>query len=199
MSRVEQLKQVKEKRGLNGILFDVDDTIIDSSGSLWGPAFGFVASNLAHQAGVDETEVLESMWEINNDEYRKTVAGVHPSKYARVAEKLAEKYQIEKSWARGLMKEAVRMIYLGVPPLLPDAVEAMEIFEKVGFKEGLVTHSPPGRIKRMMRGWGLDGKVPAYTESTLRRKGPEVWLRAVAGLGLLGIETVAVDDNLGRI
>ncbi len=97
------------------------------------------------------------------------------------------------------MKEAVAMIYLGIPPLIPEAVETMGICEQAGMKIGLVTHSPRGRIDRMVKGWGLDGKVPAFTESTLKRKGPEVWLRAVAGLGIVRSEAVAVDDNLGSI
>src|SRR3990172_2824192 len=86
--------------------------------------------------------------------------GVHPRKYGMVAQRIAQEYRLDEQKARRAMKMAVGMIYLAVPPLYPETGDVLEMARDVELRTVFVTHSPRGRIRRMMTVWGLWGWVP---------------------------------------
>ena len=196
MGQVEQLRRVVKKRGWKAAFLDVDDTMI-SSNYLWEEGLKAFARGIAGVARVEEEEVLGRVAEENNRVYR--VMGVHPSRFAKIAVAVAGIYGVEEEVAKIMMRERVRGIYLATPPLPSETEEVLGVMERVGLKVALVTHSPKGRIKRMMEHWKLDGKVPVFTESTIRPKGPGVWRRAVVGMEVSGGQAGVVDDKLESI
>jgi FMN phosphatase YigB (HAD superfamily) len=196
MSVSEQLRGIRESGKCAAVLLDMDDTVISSSIILWNPGFHYFADNLAGLTGGNAAEILAELATVNNRIYRESAMGVHPSKYGRIAEELAVKHRADPIKVKEIMKETMKMIYLGTPPLIPEAKAVMDELRGSGYKLGLVTHSPKGRTDRMVEAWGLTDRLPVFIESTLVKKGPEVWRRAVAGIGVDGKLIVGVGDNL---
>jgi FMN phosphatase YigB (HAD superfamily) len=199
MNRVEEFRQTARKNRWNGVIFDVDDTVCDSSKLLWGPAFSFFAGQVARQTGKDKTEVLEVLEQVNNEYYRASESGVHPSKYVLVARDVAYSFNCDQEKARKWMKTAVGMIYLGTPPLTTKAKLVLNEVQQANLKIAFASHSPKGRLINMRQAWDLDGDTPLVNWTTRKRKGREIWELALERMDLRPDQVVAVDDNLTSI
>jgi FMN phosphatase YigB (HAD superfamily) len=196
MSERELLGELQRSGKCKAVLLDVDDTIIRFSEGLWRPALGYAAENIAPLVKKDKTEILRTLKTLNNQIYRESAMGVHPSKYGRMADIMAEKYHAEPAAIKQIMKAAMIIIYLSDPPLIPEAKEAMKLLDDCGIEVGLVSHSARGRIVRMAKSWKLENEPLIFTESMMVRKGYKVWNRALMGMGVNGKQAIAVGDNL---
>mgnify|MGYP001586072762 FL=1 len=132
--------EVKEKlKGLEieGILFDLDDTLIYTS-EIFIMFMQNYASEVAGKIGVNAGEMMSALQEINDEEYK--TMGVNPKRWAAVVDKLAKRFEHgEKEIVDNLN---ILMNIYSIEPRMRTGVNTMlKIIRASGIKMGLVTHA----------------------------------------------------------
>ena len=191
-SIVEKLMSVREKRRLKAVLFDADFTLADS-GPLWNGGFQYLAKKIAKEIGTDELELMTYIKAENQRLFQEM--GAHPSKYWQVALRVAERYGLDPERVREWNKTAVGKIYLKAPKLYPGSKQVVGELSQAGFATAIVSHVPEGLSRIRMKEWGWE-EMPAFPTTTLKDKGPEAYLRAVAGLSIRPEEAMVVGDSV---
>lgn len=129
----EKLKELE----IEGILFDLDDTLIYTS-EIFIMFMQNYASEVAGKIGVNAGEMMGALQEINDEEYK--AMGVNPKRWAAVVEKLAKRFEHgEKEIVDNL--NILMNIYSVEPRMRTGVKTLLEIYRASGIKMGLVTHA----------------------------------------------------------
>jgi HAD superfamily hydrolase (TIGR01509 family) len=168
---------------LKAILFDHDGTLVDSE-----PAHLRIWQSVLQMRGL----------ELSEREYQKHFVGV-PST-ASAAAFIARRQLNIAAPVLNAAKEAATLTYLEQQafPLMPGAQSAVAQAHALGLKCAVVTGAGPEGVQATLRhhGWGQSFDVTVSAADVAQSKpAPDVYLLALARLGLKAPEAVAIEDT----
>ncbi len=191
------LGNVKERLnqlGIEGVLFDLDDTLIYTS-EIFIQCMQEYSVFVSELIGVETNEVLEALRLINDEEYRKM--GVNPKRWAVVVEKLAEVFVgREKEIVENL--DMLIRIYSIEPRIREGARGILEMLNKTGVRMGLVTHANVEwthfKLDRLGL-WEYFETVVIVDENGHKKS--DDWKRGMDAIGTEPEKCLVVGDSLG--
>jgi putative hydrolase of the HAD superfamily len=185
---------------LRGILFDLDDTLADSSGAesvVWTRVSEIVAE---HVPGVDRDELRRRYLDVLEGHYCELAAGRVDfltfrrrrladalSPWGEVSDELLERYVAEKE----RIADEVRPF--------PQAVAIVRALRGLGIRIGVLTNGPSGFQRRKLQVSGLASELDAIAisgELGVAKPDPEAFGKALELLGTRAEETAMVGDSL---
>ena len=134
---VPRTKETLRKLGVEGVLYDLDDTLIYTS-EIFRRKMEEYTDEVSRMTGIDREVFYRTLAEINDEEYK--IMGVNPQRWGVVAEKLAEMYQDGSGVITGRV-DILMGIYRTIPRMRPGVVATMTTVKEAGIKQGLVTHA----------------------------------------------------------
>jgi putative hydrolase of the HAD superfamily len=185
---------------LRGILFDLDDTLADSSGTeelIWEGVADTIAD---HVPGVDRVELRRRYLDVLEGHYADLASGRVDfltfrrrrladalAPWGEVSDELLERYVAEKS----RIADEVRPF--------PQAVAVVRALRGVGIRVGVLTNGPSGFQRRKLEASGLGPELDAIAisgELGVAKPDSEAFERALELLGTKAEETAMVGDSL---
>jgi len=123
--------------GIDGVLYDLDDTLIYTSEIFRGFMDRYVEA-VAVETGIPRSVLSEALSRINDDEYKRM--GVNPKRWGEVVKRLAESLGDNS----GVLENNVDIllgIYRAEPRVRPGVKAILREMKGCGVKQGLVTHA----------------------------------------------------------
>jgi putative hydrolase of the HAD superfamily len=187
---------------LRGILFDLDDTLADSSGTeelVWERVADVIAE---HVEGVDRGELRRRYLDVLEGHYAELAAGridFLAFRRRRLADALAPWGEVSDELLRRYV-EAKDAIADEVRPF-PDAVATVRALRASGIRVGVLTNGPSGFQRRKLEVSGLGPELDAIAiseELGVAKPEPEAFAKALDLLGTRADETAMVGDSLAN-
>ena len=179
--------------GVEGILFDLDDTLIFTSEIFTNFIVEYI-DRISEQIGVDRSQFASELDELNVSLHKQF--GVNPTRWTGVVEKLALLYPDSAEQILGGLP-ILKLIYTTVPRSKPGVFAVLDTFSRAGLKMGLVTHANVDWTYWKLDQVGLwnyfDGVVIADENGS---KTSENWRNGAEMLNLDSNHCLAVGDNI---
>ena len=185
---------------LRGILFDLDDTLADSSGveeTVWEHVVEAIAE---HVPGVDRAGLRDRYLDVLEEQYAPLAAGridfltfrrnrlaAALDPWGDVSDELFERYVREKERIADEMRP------------FPDAIATVRALRAQGIKVGVLTNGPSDFQRRKLEVSGLGPELDAIAisgELGVAKPEREAFELALALLGTTAGETAMVGDSL---
>lgn len=187
-------KEWIKARGIKAILFDFDDTLIDTNTIFKKQMEVFLECCLECAPHVDPDEFRVEYKKADDLSYE--LIGVDPRKWDFVVAQLIEKYG-EEGFKEGL--KALHEIYTMAPNIFDGVRETLEICRSVGLRLGLVTHANKPWTDIKLAAHGLNEyfeyvKVVDFCEN--KYKGPEHWQEAIKEFEVEPESVMVIGDSL---
>lgn len=178
--------------GIKVVLFDLDDTLFDTSPLFVRQFQAFYQYAKGCINGLD-IDTFAREFEGLNDHYYQTM-GVSVKKFDQVVTDLSKKYNTE-ALMEGL--HHLYAIYETSPDLYDGAEDVLSLCKSAGLKIGAVTHATDKwtDIKLMDIGKYFDGVFVIDIEKHKYKK-PEHWKEAIEHFGFDPIQVMVVGDNV---
>lgn len=193
---------VKKIKGKKGIVFDVDNTLLDSH-VIFTHAYDDMRVLLKKKFGDDMGEELMNgfIFDMYDDKgkYKDMLNMVFLAE--RFSDSLVEKGLIKDTKdERYEMEKLFRGIYKEIPEFLPGAEDLLKYVYEKKYKIGFCTHSGDEwgsvKVEGMWRKLGLPEKDLTYLSISLDdQKRGEHWLKTIEMLRLDPKDVVVVGDN----
>lgn len=190
----EQLREFRLKNGLKVALFDLDDTLINTTPIFDQQTRKFAESCLTKLNS--ERETIDSILASFENE-RDLLFQVHkfnPTKlWPALAQSLGSKYSIDLAECINILEE----IYTIKPQLQPGAIETLEAFTAAGFRMGMVTHAKEEWTNFKLEAVGLKPWFDIIkTVPVDEFKSAVHWKEALAEFEVAPKEALAVGDSV---
>lgn len=185
---------------LRGILFDLDDTLADSSGTeelLWEHVADVIAE---HVPSVDRVEFRRRYMDVLEGHYAPLAAGAIDfvtfrrnrladalSPWGEVSDALLERYTAEKARIADEMRP------------FPEAIATVRGLRARGLRVGVLTNGPSEFQRRKLEVSGLGPELDAIAisgELGVAKPDPQAFAKALELLGTRAEETAMVGDSL---
>jgi len=201
-NRPEDLKKWLDKRGIKLVLFDLDDTLIDTNDHFnqrYGEFFAFVGKRLSFSTE-ELTQFTGIFHRLDIDVFYTHF--VNPVRYREIGKGLAAAYQsgrekeVSAAFEEGL--PILLDIYKTVPGFHPGAEETLSVLKTTGVEMGLVTHGNLTWSNLKIRELDLKRFFNHFWVADEDGvKNSEDWLTAVNSFsGIKPAETLVIGDNL---
>jgi FMN phosphatase YigB (HAD superfamily) len=189
------LKDWLNKHGVRSVLFDFDETLIDTASLFETQKRLYVTHLMTQLGGYNPEDLLARLGKID-DRYYETL-GVNPKRWEQVVNSLAAELGEDHSelFLSGL--PILMQIYQTKPQLMEGAIETLETFFAAGVNIGLVTHASPEWTNFKLDSLSLRkyfSQIVIVDEN--RHKNQEDWLTAIRQSGIEAGNTLVVGDNL---
>jgi len=190
---VEQTKEKLRTMGVEGLLLDLDDTLI-YTGEIFTGCMAEYVDVVCAETGIDRVSFGEDLRNYNDSEYRRF--GVSPDRWNVVIELLAQKYEPAGESIRDRLS-ILKKIYTTVPRLRPGARETLEIVSCLNIRLALVTHASVEWTNWKMEATGLLNYFDAIViADVMDSKKADHWKKAAELIGIDPVRCLAVGDNL---
>lgn len=185
---------------LRGILFDLDDTLADSSGveaRVWEDVVSVIAE---HVPGVDRAELRRRYLDVLEGHYTELAAGrvdFHTFRRRRLTDALSPWASVDDDLFRSYTAAKLRVIEELVP--FPDAVATLRALRALGLRLGVLTNGPSLVQRRKLEVSGLGPELDAIAisgEIGAAKPDGAAFAAALALLGTAPEETAMVGDSL---
>ena len=185
---------------LRGILFDLDDTLADSSGveeAIWERVVEAIAE---HVPGVDAAELRRRYLAVLEQHYAPLAAGqidFITFRRNRLADALGPWGEVSDELFERYVREKERIADEMRP--FPDAIATVRALQAQGIKVGVLTNGPSGFQRRKLEVSGLGTELDAIAisgELGVAKPDREAFERALELLGTKADETAMVGDSL---
>lgn len=190
---VGETREVLGEKGIEVILFDLDDTLIYTS-EIFIRYMEEFAGVVAKETGIEVSLVMKALEEINNDEYKRM--GVNPSRWSVVVERLAKELGGVEEIKKHL--DILKQIYLDEPRTREGVKATLGVLKETGVKMGLVTHANVEWTYRKLNHlglWNYFEEVVIVDENGHKKS--EDWMRGIKGMGVAPENCLVVGDSLG--
>jgi len=189
-----EIKEKMSKLGIDGVLFDLDDTLIYTS-EIFIRFMEMYAIEVAGKIGVETGELMNALQEINDEEYKSM--RVNPKRREAVVEKLAKHFDRgEKEIVDNL--DILINIYSIEPRMRTGVRTMLKILKESGVKMGLVTHANVEWTKYKLDRlglWNYFDQVIIVDENGHKRA--DDWKKGMDLLGVIPERCLVVGDSLG--
>ncbi len=188
------LKEWLGSRGIKAVLFDLDDTLLDSHALYSGKISEFKAFLHASVPDVSPEELDRAV-----DEADMTVFGTHSvsnERWGGLVTLVCAKYRLPpETYREGL--GILLSIYEQSPGLFPKALETLQFFRQSTARLGLVTHANREYTELKLRETGL-GEMFDHVEiaDEWGNKNSGHWQKAIATLGVQPQEVLVIGDSI---
>ncbi|MBI4349174.1 MAG: HAD-IA family hydrolase [Elusimicrobia bacterium] len=185
---------------LRGILFDLDDTLADSSGSeerIWEAVADVIAE---HVPAVDRAELRRRYLDVLEGHYSELTAGrvdFHTFRRRRLADALSPWASVDDELFARYTDVKLRVIEELVP--FPDAVATLRGLRALGLRLGVLTNGPSFLQRRKLEVSALGPELDAIAisgEIGAAKPDGAAFAAALALLGTAADETAMVGDSL---
>lgn len=185
---------------LRGILFDLDDTLADSSGveeAIWERVVEAIAE---HVPDVDATELRRRYLAVLEQHYAPLAAGridFITFRRNRLADALGPWGEVSDELFERYVREKERIADEMRP--FPDSIATVRALQARGVKVGVLTNGPSAFQRRKLEVSGLGSELDAVAisgELGVAKPAREAFDRALALLGTKAHETAMVGDSL---
>lgn len=187
------LKERFAARGVKGLLFDLDDTLLATSVSVRRCKDDFV-DWVEEKLGGKKEELMEVFEVVNLESYRTHY--VNPMRWQWVVRQMAVKLgHEEERFLAGL--PLLMRAYERVPEMIPGARATLKLYRATGVRMGVVTHSNVPWAMRKVTELGLVEEIDGLWIGD--ENGPKTerdWLEGARMLGLSVEETIGFGDSL---
>ena len=171
------------------VLFDLDGTLLDRTGSLRDFALWQVRGMLRDSiSDKNQTQFCERFIELDSN-------GLVWKD--RVYTDLVREFSIE-GWSVAELLASYELCFCGFCKLLPDALQALEQLHERGYKLGLVSNGKSPFQERNFNALGIAGLFGSVTVSDavgLRKPDPQIFMLACTALDSTPDNSVFVGDN----
>lgn len=192
---VDKLTSWLEDAGIGVVLFDLDDTLLETHSIFDRQIDAFIALAVSRLPEYQFGSLLEMLREINNRAFR--IYGVNPNRWETVVVQMGERCgeRAKEVFNDGLT--TLMEIYQIVPPVFPGALEILNLFNQTGVNMGLVTHANQKWTDFKLDNTGLR---PFFQHILVvdenRHKGSNDWVSAVSLFGKEPRQGMVLGDNL---
>ncbi len=185
---------------LRGILFDLDDTLADSSGTedaVWEHVVEAIAG---HLPAIDRLELRRRYLDVLEAHYAPLAAGridLLTFRRNRLEEALGPWGEVSDELFASYLREKDRVADELRP--FPDAIATVRALQAQGIRIGVLTNGPAELQRRKLRSSGLEPELDAIAisgELGVAKPEREAFERALALLGTAAGETAMVGDSL---
>lgn len=197
---IEKLSQWLKARQIELVLFDLDDTLIDTSQVFITQAQKFVTRARENLPGLNPQELTKNFSRLEGKFF--LTHAVNPVRYAEIVAELGRIYQPRFGpKAAGIFQEGLPILlqtYRTVPEFYPGAEQTLKDFKTTGVSLGLVTHGNLTWTNLKIRGLDLARFFQHFwIVDQDEFKSPEDWFRAIAWqFGKKPANTLVVGDNV---
>lgn len=185
--------ELMNKNGIEGLLFDYDDTFC-STAEYMGWVMEVYAAKVARKLSIDSSFVLERVNYHNTRLYKEYF--VNPIRWNKTSEcvslDLTGKTDTLKREERVFMR-----IFENVPELFPGVKTILGKLKKSGKKIGMVTHASLDWTMLKLERHGIIGYVDHLQLADVdKHKTVEDWRLGVVGLGLNPSQVIGTGDSI---
>jgi len=194
-NRANLLGEGLSRRGIVVVLFDLDDTLLDTNKVFRDQRDKFVDALDRKFSNLTKEDIGRSLTNANNAAYY--THSVSPTRWDEVAKSMSEELALP---FEGISAELpiLRQIYKTAPELHEGALETLQVFLATGVQMGLVTHASQEWTQIKLEAHNL---FPFFDEIVVVDenifKGPEHWLEAINRFNVLPEQVMSMGDNLG--
>jgi len=183
-----------ESRGIKLILWDLDDTILDTE-CVFSKKVNEYLDYIDSQLPQYQKDFLSKRLEEVNNEAYKTLA-VSPNRWIKVAKDLSEVLSSEETiFISGL--PILMEIYKTAPELNEGAIDALETFKSMNLPMGLVTHATEEWTKLKIKERDLYKYLDKiFIVSETKFKEANDWQIAIDSFSVKSEEVLVLGDNL---
>lgn len=185
---------------LRGILFDLDDTLADSTGTderIWTDVAAVITD---HVPGVDAAELRQRYVTVVERHYTDLVEGridFATFRRRRLADALSPWGEVDDALFDRYMAEKARVVDEMTP--FPDAIVIVRALRGAGLRVGVLTNGPTKMQRRKLEVSGLGAELDAIAiseEIGVAKPDPAAFATALELLGTRAEETAMVGDSL---
>lgn len=181
-----------KKLGVKAVLFDLDDTLVQTH-KIFDSNMLYFSDAVASALNIDSKEVFSILGKINNEEYRRH--GVDPKRWNIVLERLGQ--ELGNSSVVDNYSHLINHIYQEEPEIIEGVHPLLSSLQKSNFLIGQVTHGETDWSLRKNDQAGITSYFDVIvTASVYGSKTKEHWLKAIDLLGVSPEECLIIGDNL---
>jgi len=185
--------ELMDKNGIEGLLFDYDDTLC-ATAAYMGWVMEVYAAKVARKLSIDSEIVLERVNYHNNRLYKEYF--VNPIRWNKTSEcvslDLTGRIDALKREERVFMR-----IFDNVPELFPGAKGILRDLSRSGKKIGMVTHAPLDWTMLKLERHGIVGYFDHLQLADVdKHKSIEDWRLGISGLGLQPWQVIGIGDSV---
>lgn len=190
-----RLKDWLKSNKIKAVVFDLDDTLIDTNGvfeETEGRFFDFVDQTLP---GLDRSILIDDYNRLNRTAFRDLY--VNPMKLHRVVADLGNLYGQEAVEVFQAGLPLLKEVYRTIPPFHPGARETLDVFKAAGIPLGLLTHANLTWTNLKVRQLGLRKYFShIWTADEDGLKNIEDWETIFFLMGVRPEEVLVIGDNV---
>ncbi len=189
------LREWLDTHGIKAVLFDLDDTLLNTHKKHRELQAQFIASVAQANPELDPKELSDTFNSLSDHVY--ATHSVHRERWNAVVSLMAEKYGARVTPALYEAKDILYRVYDEPAELMPGAVETLEQFHQAAAHLGVVTHADEAWTAVKLDGHNIRKYFDTVTlADPWGYKGPEDWKRAIDTLGVRPEDVLVIGDNL---
>lgn len=193
--QTRRLKQWLDERGIKAVLFDLDDTLLDTSTFVLAQRDLYVDYLHNVLPAISRAELMEKVYAADLVAFATHAVSI--PRWQALAELVAKQYPTEPSTIFTDGVPILTTIYTAAPEMLPGAEDTIRLFADTKKKLGLVTNANERWTYLKLRTHGLD-TIFDHVEvaDEYFSKGSENWKRAIEALGVNPNEVLVIGDSV---
>jgi FMN phosphatase YigB (HAD superfamily) len=190
---IDILGEKLTQAGIDAVLLDLDDTLIDTNKLFGTQMRRFVSAVVEKNPNLDWRKVFAKFVELNDGAY--ATLSVQKGKFAVVARKLDNHFETFPLFSTH--GDIPGRIFRRVPPMFEGSRKILDTFVALNRPIALATHGNYGWSNRKIDAHDLRhyfAHIEIVNEKSF--KGPDDWLKAVKALGIHPSRALIIGDNL---
>jgi len=191
---MSSLGESLNRAGISTIIFDFDDTLIDTSGLFLVQMYRFVSAVVDKNPELNWKDCWKKLAEYDDETYKKMA--VRKEKLLVVAKLLDAHFKTAPSFSNHA--DILLEIYNRVPKLLDGTIDTLDAFKELGIPMALVTHANLDWTNLKLDALNLRQyfKHVEIADDTIP-KGSVSWLNTIHALGFIPEQALVIGDSLG--
>lgn len=190
------LSEWLRSNGIKAVLFDLDDTLLDTSTFIRAHEREYVSVCSQFIPHISLDELATSYREADREAYKTD--SVYRSRWDTITRLLGDTYGESTRWVFENAKPILLQMYDVLPDLFPGALATLEAFRDASVKMGVVTHAEESVVYEKLNKTNIREyfSVVRVVDAKKKGKSPDDWLGAIEELGVLPEEVLVVGDNI---
>lgn len=194
-AEVSRLAEWFDKHGIKAVLFDLDDTILDTYALHKEKEDAYLAYVASRLPQIPKEAIAGKLQALDREAFGSH--SVSRERLHAVVAHLAEAYGLESASIFYDGKPIIMSTYETAPEFLPGAMITLQTFRQAAEKLGVVTHADEAWTNLKLDQRDIRKYFDTVmTADPFKYKGPEDWKRAIDALGVRPEHVLVIGDNL---